>query len=451
MKRWTQLTVCLVALLSAGGAFAQDPEAQTDENTSVTASAAAAPVALVYVQTTPGVMVYTTAANGTLTVVKGSPFKVIGQMEDISGKFLISVGDTLLHVYSIASNGAVGKQISQINTASYLGSECGGTSGQGSVVDHTGKYLYVQLNTLNNCAAWQTYRIESDGYLQFLGYAESYQLLDTTFEGAQVVASTVPTISSNDKFQYGVFDVAADLGSDYCAGSLQCQSLSAYKTSGGILEQNFTFSEKDPVPESGFRFIPWSWNSPRADGNGHLAVLVTEADDLGSYETSGLQVASYSINPSTGALTSTNTCQDMPNVQIGWEAYSTVPGPADRAPDASGCEVYLNGEYAPYSYAMAMSPAGNILAIAGTQDNAGIQLFHFNGAAPATAFGNEFYYWPINQIMWDSKDHLYALDYEFHQLTVFTVTTTTVTQVAGTPYNLPAFPYGTKGMIVVSK
>ena len=70
MKRWTQLTVCLVALLSAGGAFAQDPEAQSDEKTRVTSSATAAPVALVYVQTTPGVMVYGTAANGTLTVVK---------------------------------------------------------------------------------------------------------------------------------------------------------------------------------------------------------------------------------------------------------------------------------------------------------------------------------------------------------------------------------------------
>src|SRR5580700_5604684 len=174
MSRLARLAVCLVTLLSTGGAFAQDREAQTDENARETAAASAAPVALVYAQTTPGVMVYSAAANGTLTVVKGSPFQVSGQMEDISGKFLISVGDTYLHVYSIASNGAVGKQISQINTASYGGSQCGGTSGQGSVLDHTGKYLYVQLNTLNKCAAWQTYRLETDGFLQFLGDTESY-------------------------------------------------------------------------------------------------------------------------------------------------------------------------------------------------------------------------------------------------------------------------------------
>jgi hypothetical protein len=449
MKRLIRLAFCLVAVLSTGAAFAQDPDAQTDQNAPETASAAAAPVALVYVQTTPGVVVYSAAANGTLTEVKGSPFKVSGQMEDISGKFLISVGDTILHVYSIASNGAIGKQISQINTASYGGSECGGTSGQGSVLDHTGKYLYVQLNTLNKCAAWQTYRLDSDGYLQFLGHTESYQLLDTSYDGIQVVASTVPTISSNDKFQYGVFDISAIFDANFCLSSDQCPSLSAYKTSGGMLEQSSSFSEKDPVAESGFRFIPWSWNSPRADNDGHLAVLMTEADDGGSYENSMLQVASYTINPSTGALTSTNTYLKMPIVQVSWQPYSTVPGPADRAPDPADCYVYCNGEYSLGPFAMAMSPAGNLLAIAGPMAG-GLQMFHFNGAAPATAYGGYFYIWPIDQLMWDSNDHLYALDYTFNNLTVFTVTPTSNKQT-GSPYSLPASPYGTKGLIVVSK
>lgn len=445
MSRLVRLAVCLVALLSTGGAVAQDPEAQTDEKTPATA----APVALVYVQTTPGVMVYSTAANGTLTVVEGSPFKVSGQMEDISGKFLISVGDTYLHVYSIASNGAVGKQISQINTASYGGSECGGTSGQGSVFDHTGKYLYVQLNTLNKCAAWQTYRLESDGYLQFLGHTESYQLVDTAYDGIQVVASTVPTISSNDKFQYGIFNLSAPTA-NFCPYG-KCPSFSAFKSGpGGMLEQNASFSEKDPVAEPGDLFIPWSWNSPRADNNGHLAVLMDEEyDSGGDYSDSRVRVASYTINPTTGALTSTNTHDKMPVVQVGWyPGDGTVPGPEVRTPD--GDQDGDGGWYEVNAFAMAMSPAGNLLAVA-ANDDGGIQLFHFNGAAEATAFGNEFYEWPIDQVMWDSKDHLYALDYALSQLTVFTVTTSSVTQVAGSPYNLPEYPYGTKGMIVVSK
>ena len=118
MSRLCQLAVCLVALMMTASSFAQDPEAQTDEKTPATASAIVAPVAHVYIQTSPGVMVYSAAANGTLSVVKGSPFKVSGQMEDIGGKFLISVGSSILHVYRIESNGGIGKQISQTNTAS---------------------------------------------------------------------------------------------------------------------------------------------------------------------------------------------------------------------------------------------------------------------------------------------------------------------------------------------
>jgi len=261
-----------------------------------------------------------------------------------------------------------------------------------------------------------------------------------------LIRATTP-ISSNDKFQYGIFDILA-LSGNFCPYD-KCPSFSAFKTSGGILEQNSSFSEKDPVAETGDLFIPWSWNSPRADNNGHLAVLVTEVDDVGDYEGSGLQVASYSINPSTGALASTNTYNNMPIVQLGWQAYSTVPGPADRAPDPVDCYVYCNGEYEAAPYAMAMSPAGNILAITGPLAG-GLELFHFNGAAPATPFGNVFYDWPIDQIMWDSKEHLYALDYAFNNLTVFTVTPSSVKQT-GSPYNLPASPYGTKGLIVVSK
>jgi hypothetical protein len=419
----------LSVLVSTIALLAVPALAQTEEG-----SSAPAPAAYVYVQTTPGVMVYSAAANGTLTAVKGSPFKITGQMEDISGKFLISVGDTYLHVYSIASNGAVGKQISQINTASYGGSKCGGTSGQGSVLEHTGKYLYVQLNTLNKCADWQTYRIEPDGFLQFLRDTEYYQLYDVTYEdeGDQVVASTVPTISSNDKFGYGVLNLMQYTGFT-CANDADndCPSFSAFKTSGGMLEQNSSFSEKDPVAQSGFRFIPWSWNSPRADPNGHIAALMVQVDNVGDFGASLMQVASYSINPSNGALTSTSTYLNMPVVQVDYDADEE--------------------EYGDGPLAMAMSPAGNLLAVASNNpDLGGLQLFHFNGAAPATEFGNAFYQWPIDQVMWDSKDHLYALDYLLHQLTVFTVTPGSIKQT-GSPYNLPESPYGTKGLIVVSK
>lgn len=424
MKHRTALSVLVAGVASLAVGPTQKAVAAT----------APAPVANIYVQTTPGVMVYNAAANGTLTLVKGSPFKVSGQMEDISGKYLISVGDTYLHVYSIASNGAVGGQVSQINTASYGGSECGGTSNQGSVLDHNGQYLYVQLNTLNKCAAWQTYRLESNGYLQFLGDVESYQLFFQEYEdeGNQVVASTVPTISSSNKFQYGVFNLGQQAGNTCFNGDNQCPNFSAFKSSSaGALEKNASFSEKDPVAQSGYRFIPWSWNSPRADNNGHLAVLMDQVDDTGGYSYTRLQLASFTINPTTGAITSTNTYSNMPILQSGW--YSE------------------DDEYSTEAFAMAMSPAGNLLAVATPDWNgAGIQLFHFNGAAPPTSYGNPFYEWSIDQMMWDSHNHLYALQYQMHRLQVFTITPTSIQQT-GQPYNLPVSPYGTKGLIVVSK
>src|SRR3984957_6203131 len=423
-NRATQVALTLGIAILAMPVLAQTAEIVTEST--------ATPVSYVYIQTNPGVMAYAAAANGQLTLVKGSPFKVSGQMEDISGKYLISVGDTYLHVYSIESNGAVGKQISQINTASYGGSQCGGTSGQGSVLDHTGKYLYVQLNTLNKCAAWQTYRLETDGFLQFLGDTEDYQLYYQTYEneGNQVVASTVPTISSNDKFQYGVFNLSA-AAADFCPNNDKFPSFWAFNTSGGTLEKNSRFSEKDPVAQSGFRFIPWSWNSPQANNNGHVAVLMDQVDDVGDYSSSRLQVASYTINATTGALTSANTDLNMPIVQVAW--YSE------------------DEEYPSGPFAMAMSPAGNLLAVAnGNPDLGGLQLFHFNGAEPATNYAGFSYAWPVDKVMWDSKNHLYALNYTLHQLTVFTVTTSSAKQT-GSSYNLPASPYGTKGLIVVSK
>jgi hypothetical protein len=62
----------LFVLASSIALMAVHTSAQTKN---ATISSAPAPVANVYVQTSPGVMVYNAAANGTLTVVKGSPFK----------------------------------------------------------------------------------------------------------------------------------------------------------------------------------------------------------------------------------------------------------------------------------------------------------------------------------------------------------------------------------------
>jgi hypothetical protein len=412
-NRATQVALTLGVAILAMPVLAQTAEIVTEST--------AAPVAYVYIQTNPGVMAHAAAANGQLSLVKGSPFPVSGQMEDIGGKFLISVGTTILHVYQIESNGGVGKQISQINTASYGGSECGATSGQGSVFDHTGKYLYVQLNTLNKCAAWQTYRVESNGFLQFLGDTEYY-----TSDEDGVIQSTVPTINSNDKFAYGAFPVGEHTGNRFCENGflyLFCPSLSTFKqNSEGVLEQNFAFTETDPAAPSGWAYYPYGNSSPQADPSGHIAVLMDQLD--GNGDAYARQLTSYTINPN-GSISSNNVASDMPYVDI-----ATYP----------------------LAVTMSMSPSGKILAAAG---NLGLQLFYFNGAAEPSYYPGvsiPFSTDALDQVKWDSNNHLYALSYGSAQLHVYTVTpTNSAAEAPGSPYSLPKFPYGTRGMVVVPK
>src|SRR5450631_2381968 len=123
----TASLVAFVALLSAGLAFTQAPSTEQASKE----VAATATVAHVYGQTLKGVNVYNAASNGKLTLVKGSPFATVGQMEGINGKYLISVGTTNLRTYPIASTGGVGRLVSNTNTQDYSGSECGGTSNGG--------------------------------------------------------------------------------------------------------------------------------------------------------------------------------------------------------------------------------------------------------------------------------------------------------------------------------
>src|SRR4051812_45500546 len=104
------LGVCLV-LSSSGQAVSQ-----TTTST----------VANVYVQTDAGINLYHANAQGKLTLVKGSPFQPSGPGQTVvgmNGHFFVMLGAKNLHSYPVASNGALLKQVSQINTQSYGGSE----------------------------------------------------------------------------------------------------------------------------------------------------------------------------------------------------------------------------------------------------------------------------------------------------------------------------------------
>jgi hypothetical protein len=319
-----------------------------------------------------------------------------------NGKYLISLGTDNIHTYKIESNGAVGKQAGEIDTQKYSGVKCGTISG-GGLLDHTGKYVYVSLWSPTAgeayspiCSALQTYKIESNGELTFLGDTES-------FEGDHNGAYQfyVGTISSNDKLGYGL------LGQDGAS------TFMAFKAdANGALLMDGSFSEVDPEPDPS---VPDSNYLPldvAADPASHLAVLMNEPFT----NTPPPQLASYTINDTTGAIVSTNTWADMPTPQLSAAAF------------------------------LEMSPSGKLLVVGG--DEGGIQIFHFNGAAPITPYSGVLL--PniqANQLTWDNNNHLYVLSYLSGEICVFTVTPTSISEVSASPYKIP----GLTGMIVVPK
>jgi hypothetical protein len=362
-------------------------------------------VAYVYVQTTKGVEVFSAASNGQLTKVSGSPFSDTGQMGAINGSYLVSVGTEDVHTYPIESDGGIGKQASEIDAANYGGGACGPNLG-GALFDHTGKYLYVLTSGSNNpqvpCSALQSYKIASNGDLTFLGDSEntnSYHGLD--------LAYGVSTISGSDTFGYGI------------TGDIYTNEFTAFtRNSNGELLANAKFTSTGPTPNpAGTNNTDNYWPfAVAADPTNHLAAAVFE---YFAQSPPPPQLASFTINSSTGDITSTNTWENMPTPAI----YPNVIG---------------------------MSPSGKQLAVAGK----GIEIYNFNGASPLTLAASlpitarDFGY-----LSWDNNNHLYAVDYETGDLYVYTIGASSITVAPGSPYTIPDNTKGSNqyDLIVVPK
>jgi len=83
------------------------------------------------------------------------------------------LGTQYVHSNAVESNGAIGKQVSEIDTQDYVGSQCGtGTVTDGANLDHAGQNVYVELLNDGACTAIQTFNIWKDtGKLTFNGEA----------------------------------------------------------------------------------------------------------------------------------------------------------------------------------------------------------------------------------------------------------------------------------------
>lgn len=349
------------------------------------AQSGSSPVAYVYVQIQgPEGSVYgfRTSASGQLSAISGSPFKPAGQIIAGTPSKFFTLGEDLLHSYGLAADGAIQPQLAQIPLFDYGGSVCGNAkSGQnGAQLDHTGRFIYVMLQGgAEECAAYQSYIVNSDGSFAFDGDTE----LDW---GPSGFGAGIPSILGNETYAY----------SQYLPGFFQ-PTLSAFKKeSSGTLE-----------------LMPLQATNP----SGNYSPLNPDASPAGSYvvvqlfpnDTNPPQLASYTVN-ANGSIATTNTSANMPT--------STLINPNSTfSPSGALFVLYSNSE--------------------GIGTTGGIEIYNFNGAAPLTLWKTLLTNTPIDQVAWDASNHLYAISASKKELYVFTVTSTSVTQDAAWPIGAP--------------
>jgi hypothetical protein len=393
-----------LGLSLAWPAFTPIASAQSaaDESNAIVA-AVTTPAAYIYIQIPQGIDVYTVTSAGKPTLLKGSPFPVTGLFQGVNGRYLITVGTYWLHSYAIEPSGAVGDQVSKIDTQTYGGSQCGPTF-EGGVLDHTGKYFYVSLASGDGeaigdggCAVLQTYQIESSGQFKYLDNTDNYGSIQ-----GNVAPGSVPTISSNDKFAYGMLPEFED-GTNAAFSLFKIAANGELQGTNGGQEDGYAFGPA-PNPDCNWFYYP---TAVAADNAGHVAAV------LNLFACDGPpQLASYTIK-NDGTLTTKNTWADMPVPHASWW-LDGVPG------------------------LLSMSPSGKILAVqAGqsAQGGPGLMLFHFNGAAPITPYKTLLPSVSFAQpVAWDSNNHLYAFGNGL--LYVFKVTPTEITEVPGAPFKL---------------
>jgi hypothetical protein len=401
MNRFSFFSFCLLAALCTQATFAETP------------------VAYVYVQTAKGVNVYNSSTTGTLTLVSGSPFQTTGLMIGSNGTQLITLGTDNVYSYKVASNGAIGAEVSHVDTRSYAGSQCGTTAG--AVLDHNGQNIYVFLkgtvsgDGTNLCDALQTWSISpSSSELTFKGNFIVDQNNKSTGD------YTLPVFLGNDTFAYDSYIIP-----DACELSLNPIA----RESSGLLQPANDQYLNNPTAAPGYYYYvaaathttstsPWP-SLITDDPTDHIAVAMYAENNAPCGTPGPLQLASFTADKN-GSLATSSTYKNMPSV-------------------AGGSINVMRG-----------SPAGNLLAVA---TGTGVQIFHFNGANPITAFtgviGTSGF---ISDLQWDKSNHLYAINGSSGKVHVYTVTTTSAVEASGSPYLIGASDlYGAGGLIVVSK
>lgn len=354
----------------------------------ILASAQTAPasstVAYVYVANSAGgnsteISAYAANAAGRLKPVPGSPFMEQAGYMVANGKYLMAVSGGKINSYRIAGNGSLSFAVA----TNYQRVQPGCGFASQLIFDHTGNSLYVtesRADCSNNAVS--NWKVDwATGALDYLG------LTDTGNWNINAAYFT-----HNNRYAYTAYNE-----------SCMYYSMNGFKraTNGKLTE--FAPKMNSPKPPARIRaYIPYLGV---ADPTNHVAFAEIPANPPGC-ASAPVQLATYTVN-SNGSLTTTSSSTNMPTTAI-----RTV-------------------------YDMKMSPSGKLLAVAGLE---GLQVFHFNGAAPITHDSGLLTKDPINEMFWDNANHLYAITGVFgskvNHLHVFTITPTGYREAPGSPYTI---------------
>jgi hypothetical protein len=363
----------IVALTAALSAFAV-----AQEPSSGAAPPPTAPVAYVYVSSSPAsgknqINAYSAASTGALTPVAGSPFTSKSLYMALNGKFLFGADYTWIYSYAISSTGAL-SYVSEFNATQ---KNPYGSGGPGYLfLDHTGVNLYdgdiYAYGT--GSSAYQYFDINNtSGHFYYLGI---------TPDGGVNAGPPLSIIGNN---QYG-YTSGCYHGSPEILGYRR-------NSDGSLTPLNI----RPPIPTAPPNESYCSYQAA-ADPTNHVAISMTPYD---IYTVVGPpQIAVYTAD-SSGNLTTKSTMTNMPKTSV---------------TDVTD---------------MSMAPSGALLAVSGTT---GLQVFHFNGANPATPYVTLLSGVQVDQEFWDNANHLYAISRSAGKLYVFTVTPTTHSQAPGSPH-----------------
>ena len=379
MTRHVQIVVCLAAMLCSEAAFSQ-----AESKASLEAVISTAPVAYVYVSSNvygsnPRINAYGVAANGKLTAVAGSPFTAAiayGGPLAVNAKYLFATNGVDISSFSVASDGAL-HHVASSDAQGFNQSDCGGPVSL--FLDRTGATLYDE-DIYSDCAnnAYQSFGV--DGSTGDLSYRGTTARMTPEFE--------VPlSFTGNNKYAYGA--------SCYHWNQVVFGFM---RNSDGALTSLDIDPAMPDAPKGDF-YCPLL---SAADSGDHVVVPVQPMSNASFEPCGAYQLATYTAD-SSGNLTTSSTYSNMPKVSVAGVT------------------------------SISMSPSGELLAVGGT---AGVQVFHFNGANPVTHFTGLLNNVEVDQMSWDNDNHLYAISQSAGKMFVFTITPTSYSQAAGSPYTI---------------